>query len=441
MSLNKKLLAGAIVGVLFSASVNAADLTAATPTPDKYALELVNGTSVTNASIVSKLNYNFSSGEVRYVRLSCDNVDITAVGAIVVAPANYSVGTLNGVGTNTLFFSITATGAGPWSANDVMTFPLTVKLKNKNDVKCETALYDLPSQAQNGGAAGLVINSGSKGMQTFITRPSGVVFKPTPSTATADVEANTGAYTKFVGNSNTGTIGALQFAQAAGVWKADSTQVTLDDIFTTDTEVQIKGDYSAATAFTWAGNNADTAFPANASKTALVWTYGNANLPLAGQTGNVVYTAGTTKQIQVSEYTAILVGDTETGYEFTDATVKVGDIVRNGTQLQAPLVQLPTGWLSRVALTNTGSVARPYEISAMGETGVTGTFAHKTGTIPANGTIVIDLPGELSFNTGNRGTVNVNVSAPNSQIQGLYQIVNPDKGSISNHVMVRPGTN
>ncbi len=439
MSLNKKLLAGAIVGVLFSASVSAADLTAATPSPDKYALELVNGTNVTGAQATAKLNYNFSSNEVRYVRFACSNIDINTV---TVAPlANYSIGTINGVGTGTLFFSITAIGAGPWSANDVLTFNLGVKLKNKNNVQCETALYDLPSQAQAGGAAGLVVGSGTNGMKDFITRPSGVIFKSTTSTATADVEANTGAYTKFVGNVTTGTIGALQFAENTGVWKANSTQVTLDDIFTTDTEVQIKGDFSAATAFTWAGNNADTAFPANASKTALVWTYGNPNLPLVGLNGNVVYTAGTTKQIQVSEYTASLIGDTETGYEFADATVKVGDIVRNGTQLQAPLVQLPTGWLSRVALTNTGSVARPYEISAMGETGVTGTFAHKTGSIPANGTIVIDLPGELSFNTGSRGTVNVNVSAPNSQIQGLYQIVNPDKGSISNHVMVRPGTN
>ena len=32
-------------------------------------------------------------------------------------------------------------------------------------------------------------------------------------------------------------------------------------------------------------------------------------------------------------------------------------------------------------------------------------------------------------------------AAPNNQIQGLYQIVNPVAGSLSNHVMVRPGTN
>ena len=63
-----------------------------------------------------------------------------------------------------------------------------------------------------------------------------------------------------------------------------------------------------------------------------------------------------------------------------------------------------------------------------------------TGTVPANGTKVID---DLTtvFTGNNRATIVVNVAGPTKQIQGLYQIVNPEKGSISNHVMVRPGTN
>ena len=64
--------------------------------------------------------------------------------------------------------------------------------------------------------------------------------------------------------------------------------------------------------------------------------------------------------------------------------------------------------------------------------------------MPANGTIVVDLKDVMtSFTTdmAPRGTLNVTVAGPNSQIQGLYQIVNPTSGSISNHVMVRPGTN
>jgi hypothetical protein len=80
----------------------------------------------------------------------------------------------------------------------------------------------------------------------------------------------------------------------------------------------------------------------------------------------------------------------------------------------------------------------------MGETGVTFTTdaTKLVGEVPANGTKVIDLNEVITgFSAGSRGTVNVTVAAPDSQIQGLYQIVNPSVGSISNHVMVRPGTN
>jgi hypothetical protein len=40
-----------------------------------------------------------------------------------------------------------------------------------------------------------------------------------------------------------------------------------------------------------------------------------------------------------------------------------------------------------------------------------------------------------------RGTFLVTAAGPNNQIQGLYQIVNPANGTISNEGMVRPGTN
>ena len=122
----------------------------------------------------------------------------------------------------------------------------------------------------------------------------------------------------------------------------------------------------------------------------------------------------------------------------------MGEIVRNGTQLQAPLVQVPNAWLSRIVLTNTGTSDRPYELNVTGESGniigVDSTLL--VGVVPGNGTKVIDLDDILlTFSQQSRATINVTVAAPNNQIQGLYQIVNPDSGSISNHVMVRPGTN
>jgi hypothetical protein len=125
--------------------------------------------------------------------------------------------------------------------------------------------------------------------------------------------------------------------------------------------------------------------------------------------------------------------------------IAVGEIIRNGTQLQAPLAQVPGGWISRIVLTNTGSLPRDFEISVFGETGTTISTdaAEMVGQVPANGTEVIEVPDFLTGFAGGlpRATVNVTVAGPNNQIQGLYQIVNPTSGSISNHVMVRPGTN
>jgi hypothetical protein len=440
MSLNKKLLAGAIVGLLFSANASANVLDGT----DAYvfATELVNGTDVLGLTADAPLSYNFSANEVRYGRFSCtgdaelSNINVSTTSVLI------ALGAVNGNGTNTIFFSMTGdpsiTAADPTDA-DTVTVTADVTLNTKNDVDCEFALYDLPSQAQAGGASGLVINSGTDGYKTWITRDSGYVFEGTDGEAVADVENVNGAYFGFVG---TGEFGALQFEAVPGVWDADLADITLADIFDADTNVTVDGDFTAATDVTWDGNSPDDLGDDSAE-----FDYTSA-IPAAGLDGALVYVETGTDAIAASEYTATLHTSTNTGYETTDRSASVGEITRNGTQIQAPLVQIPDGWLSRIALTNTGNIDRPYAMSVMTEAGVTASLPGSTGTIPAGGTVVIDLPTSvadggagLSFTGGSRGTINVNVSAPNTQIQGLYQIVNPASGSISNHVMVRPGTN
>ena len=81
-------------------------------------------------------------------------------------------------------------------------------------------------------------------------------------------------------------------------------------------------------------------------------------------------------------------------------------VIAARTQLQAPLAQVPSGWLSRLALTNTGSTARPYTIAVQGETGNTISTSNLTGTVPANGTTVIDLTTVLTgFTASPRATL------------------------------------
>ena len=433
MSFNKKLLASAIAGLLFSANAGAVVL--GTDPARIYAEELVapvdlSADAADTASFA--IGYNFSDGEVRYGRFECtDNMTMDNV-TVSTASADVTLGAINGEGTSALFFSMTAGAAPGVTADDVINVDGDNTLEDDGAVSCAFSIYDQPSQAQAGGATGRIYTTG---FQPFIQRAPSFVFVGTPAQAVADVEAADGAYFHFVGGND--VIGALQFSLAPVVpMDADGTPITLADIFNAATSVVVDGDFSAAGDAIWVGyGSAD-----DLDDDAATFDVGS-----TANTGNIRYVENGTDAIPEGEFTATLDVVTNPGYAAADVTVDVGAIVRNGTQLQAPLAQVPgAGWLSRMVLTNTGNVARPYEISVMGEDGnVIGT-ANTTGTVPANGTVVVDLTQVMtSFTAGmqRRGTLNVTVAAPNNQIQGLYQIVNANAGSLSNHVMVRPGTN
>jgi hypothetical protein len=302
-------------------------------------------------------------------------------------------------------------------------------------VSCSFSIYDQPSQAQAGGSTGRIYTTGSAAV---ITRASGFVFEMDPTgvtQATADVENGNGAYYGFVGGDN--RFGNLDFEAATDVLKADGTQIALADIFSTDTTVTVDGDFSAADYAYWGGFGTAT----TTADDGATFEFGGG---VVDTVGDLWYEALTTAAIAAGDYTATLHADANAGYTVSDVgPIHVGSILHNGTELQAPLAQVPgNGWLSRMVLTNTGSVDRPYEIAVTGEAGNTIGTDNTTGTVPANGTVVVDLTSVMTSFTGPaRGTLNVTVAAPNSQIQGLYQIVNQNTGSISNHVMVRPGTN
>jgi len=429
MSLNKKLLASAIVGLLVSANAAAVEL--GVDPARAYAAELVAPVDLSaDAADTAEfaLGYNFSPNEVRYGRFECssnltmDNVTVSE------ADGNVALGAINGEGTSALFFSLTADAALAVATDtDMISVDADNTLENDGNVSCAFSIYDQPSQAQAGGATGRIY---STGFQPFITRAPSFVFEGNPGSATADVEAANGAYTDFIGGN---VFGGLTFDLAADVpFNADGNPITLADIFSADNYVTVDGDFSAAADVTWDGNSADDLDDESAEF----------DIGANAVDGDLAYIANLVDAIAEGDYTATLHADTNAGFEVADVTgVDVGSIVRNGTQLQAPLANVPTGWISRMVLTNTGGTARPYEISIMGETGNTIGTANLTGTVPANGTKVVDLNTVMTSFTGKaRGTVNVTVAAPNNQIQGLLQIVS-DAGAISNHVMVRPGTN
>ncbi|PZQ32581.1 MAG: hypothetical protein DI562_03250 [Stenotrophomonas acidaminiphila] len=473
--LNKKVLVAAVVSSLFAGNAAAADLSAAGGSiPAYFAKEIIATpaapvTLTTSASAATqltwKLNYNFSNNEVRYARVQCsDNIEFDAATTVVLStPAHGSVGAINGLGTNVLTFSLTSVG-------NTLVGTDTVLLSGDHDitgtdqnVNCSVGLYDQPSQAQAGGSAGLIQNSSFSG--AYLSFAPSYELVATATEHTADVEA-VPSFSNFVPDAYTTTTTAsmgkgasvagiayrLRDPDGAGTQTAtfdiDGTAITLADLLAAGTSIDVAGDYSLA------ASTGATPFNAAAlarvqlnstNATALTSTTASFTVGSAGFTGadfDLTRRAGVL--IPEATYTATLkaVSANPAVYKVNDvAGVKLGSIVRNGTELQAPLAQIPAGFISRIALTNTSGIARPYTITLLnveGENAVTpGTL---TGTIPANGTKVIDALTSV-FTGNNRATVVVNVAGPSKSIQGLYQIVNLNTGAVSNQVMVRPGTN
>lgn len=448
--LNKKVLAAAVIGSLFAgnavAQVVDPGVSLDDGTPLTFASELRASTDLTGAGTAddfsAALGYNFSIGEVRYGRFECTS-NIQLGGDVEVSSSNTAgsgvvVGSVNGINSNALFFSLTKGDEA--GATDAIRLSVSSDniLTDYANVNCGFSIYDQPSQAQAGGTAGRIYTTG---MKPYITRASGVTFVGTSGTATANVSANP-AYTQFV--SGNGSLGTLDFSATEGVLNASAVQIELTDIFAAATTVTVTGDFSAADSLTWAGTAQDGDIEGNVATFEFDGTAINSD----DQDGGFTYVATGEDEIQVSTYVAALNGvaasdDIILG---TYANQAVGAINRNGTQLQAPLVQVPAGWIARIALTNTGSEARPYTLSVMSANADGTTTVEqfdladdvKSGEIPANGTKVIRLNDASLAAAARRGTVNVTVDGPSGQINGLYQVVNPNTGLVTNHVLARP---
>lgn len=476
MTLHKKVLAAAIVTGLFSANAFAVDISAATPVPTRIATEVnlvSTGTLFTNVGsaldVTSVFGYAFSDGEVRFARLECSSNVVFAAGSTVSGSnVDHAFGQINGLGSNVIFFSVTATDAdlagNGTNVLDSFTVDGDRAITAQGAASCTYGLYDQPSQAQAGGALGrIATRTGS-----YLSFVSSYLYDITPNTSTADVEADP-AFTAFVSQAPTNStaraqLGGVDFNTRAVITataqpiKTDGTVTTLADILAATSAHRVDGDFSAAAnangTFTGAALsrvffsvNGDCS-TVDTAATAVTATSASFVTGAAALGGFFCYTPNGATAIPASEYTIALVPVSNAG--FTAGTLGpsfLGDIVRNGTELQAPLAQIPDGWLSRLVLTNTGNADRPFTVDVLTETGNSFTGDPVTGTVPANGTVVVSLaaeegqPGALSFSGRPRGTLNVTIAGPNAQIQGLYQIVNPAAGSISNHVMVRPGTN
>ena len=402
-------------------------------------------------NVITDLDYSFSPGEVRYARLHCPGVGFAPGTTVTYSgdPSNL-IGAVNTAADGSIYFSITA-GATPAVATDQLIIDGDRILEDKDPVDCTYGLYDFPSQAQAGGPTGRVATTSGAYLRFG---PSFALAVDMQGNPIANVESPDPAYSEFVINAPTfsefeGNVGGFSYGTTAQV-NGTTQPITLDgepielvDLMDADTALLFSGDFSTANDVYLGGidcslnlQSADS-FDANGA----VFTMGNNDA-----VGVYLCYEVSGDPIRATEVTVSLapVSADDTTYVVGDrGPLDLGEITRNGTELQAPLAQIPGGWLSRLVLTNTGTQDRDYEIAVMGETGTVISTNNLTGIVEAQSTLVVDLDTVLTGFTGGlpRATLNVTVAAPNNTIQGLYQIVNPDSGSISNHVMVRPGSN
>jgi len=493
---NKHLLAVAIVGSLASLSAQAQVTLGvpATTAPVVYASEITvpANTALTNAGnildIVTPTRYAFSQGEVRHARIACDsNIRFDNVNAPVLSGATGVIGNVNGLGSNAISFSITATAAtGIGTAATITVTPATtgtgITLTSRGNASCTYGLYDQPSQANNGGTTGLIV-SASGAYIAFATTPS-YGLTATGANATASVGATPVAFSQFIpGGTGTGAItaaaaplGNINWALATPArFNTNGLAITLAALLATGPAGSahvINGNFTAlantAGAFSATGGvgfgsvfiatGGDCAAPVGQifpdALNATSATFRNTGLIHANAAGFVCFVQRTGAAIPAAgPYTIQFNAVSANAAVFTVsnvAPVNLGTISRDGAQLVAPLAQIPPNWLSRIVLNNTGPSA-PVSITLNpGMSGsaseLTSTFtgaATFTGTLAAGTNIfsVADLFPVANFTGPPRGTITVTVSTPRGNVNGLYQIVNPASGSISNHVMVAPGTN
>jgi hypothetical protein len=455
------------VGALMGGSAMAAAVTLDSgTTPIKYASETTISTSVTlrdgaAADQRASTAFGASLGQnvAAYARVDISGGTFNSAPDANMFAVNDSNGTAASVnvaqsGSDYVIFSVTpGTGFNLVSSNNatIDTDASGVKgitVTNKNGVTIRYRLFETLTAAANPTANNTLKDTGAKNYITFASALSQTV---TPLTATADVGALP-SYTAFTGG-GTKSIAKVTVAVDNTVALISGAAASAGGLLTANSDVVFSGDFTflknangtytgAALSRVFLGNAVGCGGATVAAATTLTATTATFTDIAAATLVNdhwLCLTPEGSTEIPAGSYTAAIDYVEQTGIAVADVSgVGSGSITRNGVRMVAPIVNVPPGWISRLVLTNTGSSARDYTIAYVAENGttVTPSGAAVSGSLAANKTSVIDLSQTLAIagTNGARTSLVVTVNAPQSQIDGLYQIVSPSN-AISNYVL------
>jgi hypothetical protein len=422
--------------------------TSAASTPAVYASELVSDGVVLNTAATTVLNLIFSptwgvaAGNHLYVRVDLTNgkfhdatMTLTSghAGSVISLSAGGAVG-------DTFAIYDVSNPAGIL-LTDVLTLdPKSLTLTSAaSDISAQVRFYTDASAASTGTDAIVGTTLSDK----YVTQASTVSTVFTAASNTATVNS---AFKTFAANTSTGTgagvliqLGKVLTTIGTTALKPSTSVAAVAADLATATNLVVTGVFDAGTVGMTAAadcTGASTALTLNTAKTTATAT-GFAGVSLVATKPYVCFTAGGTAAVAAQTATGVLTFTGQvTGATVAAASGTVGTILHDGTTMVSPLVQTPAGWFSRLVLTNASSLSAAYTVRALTVDGVATTLTGPAagGTLLANATTVIDLPA-LITTSSNRASFVITVAAPQASVDGLYQIVNPTGGAVSNYVL------
>ncbi|MCA3225464.1 MAG: hypothetical protein ING52_08145 [Burkholderiales bacterium] len=448
-----------VLGALSAVANAQVDLDASAPVSVKYASEanistsgttLIDGANVQRAAVT--LGASLGTNVTGYVRVDLAGGNFACNPTFAInasAGAADTVLSSGGNGTNFAIFAVTPSagasliGTNSGTIDTAAAATCGVRVTDKSGVTMTYRLFETLTNAANPTSTNtLKTRSGV----SYVAFTPGLAVASTAASATADVGATNGAYTNFT-PTGVKSLSNIAITESGALLPATGLAATDGDIAASGV-VTVTGDFQGVrnTNDTYTGAALDRVYlsagvdcsTTSAAATALSATSATfasfAGTALAAPSRQLCFTPQGTQQIQASTYTGLLDLTAQTGFTVTDPALNIGSISRNGITAVAPLVQIPTGFLSRLVLVNRGSASRDYTVTAISESGVTLTLsgAAAGGTLAANQTRVIDLPTLISG--GIRGSLVVTVNAPLSQVDLLYQVVSPNN-AVSNMLL------
>lgn len=460
------------ISALAAASAFAAKNLDAAVTANKYAkelkidadtgLNLLDG-GVTDLALTSAMGVTPGADVTVYVRVDLSNgAEFVATPALNVAAGGNGDGAATGAassggaGKSFVIYAVSPVGGESLQADSVATLALNaagLTAFNSGDVTAQLRVYETLTAASN-PANSLTLKATDA--RTIVTFASGLKATITKGALTAAVEPAGGgdAYTDFKDPSTDGKlVGTVNFEAVTGVGAANGDQVTMANMVD-EAEVVVAGDFSFVKAadedfddvldkvFLATANTCDAGVIASDALTASKATF-EALAPASLVERFVCVLPSGSVAIPAGEYTVAADYTATAAYTLTDLTASaLGTITRDGTTLVAPLTNQPAGWSSRLVLTNSGSTARTYAITALKEGTSTVELSGEalSGSIPAGRTKIIDLSTLVAITPadggGMRTGLQVVVNGPSSQVSGQYQLVNAATGNLSNVTLV-----